>query len=180
MFILKKAQLTRYEGLEISYTTVDDATLTNEKDALVLDGNQIEYKVKSMATPHSDLTGLFPMFIPVVADLFGMVDLTGIELAIDDESTRILAGKMNPDIYNRIRVKGVEYTSGNGVIIHWEYLAKNSAIAKCATPKICLDKSALGYESYISSIAEKIKYEVELYLTKGKRAQLELFEESTE
>lgn len=181
---ISKVQLTRYGGLEISYATVEDMATTTTETGMNVSGNPMEYKIKSMAAPHPDLTKLFENLVVIVADLFGMVSLDSLltvnatpeHIGTLDETAIAEFQEKNQSVLERIRVKGVEWTSGHGVIIHWEWYAKNNAVAKCATPKIKLDGTFLGYEEYLGNIVARMQTETELYLKGSKRAQLSLFD----
>lgn len=178
---ISKVLLTRYGGLEISYALVEDLATTTTETGMNVFGNTVEYKIKSMAAPHPDLTILFEKLVVIVADLFGMADFSELKTAACDMMCETdqhydMLMKINADIYDRIRVKGVEWTSGHSIIIYWEWLAKNNAVAKCATPKIKLDGASLGYEGYLDKIVTRMEIETELYLKGSKRAQLSLFD----
>lgn len=179
MFTLKKVQLTKYDGLEISYSNAEE-TLSREEQ-----NDPVDYKVKSLATPHPDLVNLFGMLNVVVADIFGMADFDELKLAIHVDEIAYKAGnaelmlKLHSDIYDRIKVKGIEYAAGQSVILYWEWIAKNETITKLATPRIKLDSEVFGFEDYLSEIAQRIHEETYAYI-KGKRAQLSLFGEDVE
>lgn len=148
MFELNKVQLTKYGGLEISYTKCDGTVAQGEQD------NPVEYKIKSIAAPHPDLVRAITELDVIVAECFELVD--------------------DQMVLDRIKVKGVEYAVGNSIIIHWEWIAKNNVATKMITPRIKLESDIFGFEKDLSDMVQRIHEETYSYI-KGKRAQLSLF-----
>lgn len=152
MFELKKVLLTKYGGLEISYVKDDGTETSGEPE------NPVEYKIKSIAMPHPDLRSIITCMGAIVAETFMMMpDL------VDDRL-----------VLERIKVKGVEFASGNSVMIHFEWIAKNELSTKIVTPRIKLDSEIFGFEKYLADMVEMLRKETFEYIN-GKRAQLSLF-----
>lgn len=118
----------------------------------------VEYKIKSISAPHPDLVEIFGNMRGYVMAIFGW----------DDEKQA-----------ERIKVQGVEYTTGNGIILHWQFMAANGTVTNLVTPRIKLDSKVFGFEDELAETAQQLHEETYAYI-KGKRAQLELFGQTDE
>lgn len=146
-FSLDKVKFPKDGGIELKYSITEN-----------VNGNSFlnHFKVTFTENIHKDLADLFGLLVPVVAEVFTIVNIEKLEV-------------------DGVTLSGLD--KNFGVVINAQYLASNGLLAKINTPRIKLANTTFGFEEALHAIVKNIEHEVYQYLFYNKRAKLSVFGE---
>lgn len=175
-FSLSKVKLVKNGGIDVHYEvteTIGNESYTNK------------YHVESAKDIHPDLRKLFNRMRPIMARLFNITSFLTLVETEDFKATK----KQKQDARNfadeatgNIEVRGVSFSGSDdnvGVVLTGLFTFSNGQKAAINSPRLKFDLFTFGFEDELEEICEDIETEVYAFLFKGKKAQLELFGDTT-
>lgn len=171
-FELSKVKIGKGGGLDVHFET---------QEAI---GNEIyteKHHLESAKDVHPDLANLIEDLRPIVGRVFNMTSFLSMVDTPDFKATKKqteFSRSFADELLENIEVRGITLSGKEdkvGVIVTSVLSVLNGKTA-INTPRIILSSEKFGFEQELEEIIHKIEKEVYLFLFKGKKAQLELFD----
>lgn len=146
--------------------------------------------VKNSVTPHLDLQTSLDKLKPFLSECFGInyaIEYVNSEGLTEEKQkafnvVKPILSREYRTILNDITITGLSI-SGNSekrsVVITGIKLQPNKSKTALNSPNIRLTQKAFGFEDELSDIVDEVLIESELYHTGKKKAQYEIFDETT-
>jgi hypothetical protein len=179
-FILNSVKVNKKEGLDIVYSE-----FTNEEDG----EHEVPFTCEHPGRRHPDFDKALKKLVPFLAKTYHVTDateklLSEIKQEITPGNEKIVSRlkEIQKDLLSKVTVTGISISGEEqfrGVIISGKIEGFNSNSAMNTT-RVVFAQDSLGFEKEVEEIVDVIEEEVFQYLTKNKRAQLELEFSNTE
>lgn len=142
-----------------------------------------DYHLTSGKDIHPDLKKLLDALKPIMARVYHLSffrTLMGVEEFRATKRQKELAEDAYKEVEDKLEVTGVSLSGSGenvGVVLMGKFTADTGQVMAINSHRISLSTDKYGFEGDLERIVGKIEKEVYAFLFKGKKAQMELFDE---
>lgn len=176
-FSLTKVKLLKEGGLDVHYEVVEVVGMSSYNN---------KYHVESAKDIHPDLARCFTQLVPIMGRIFNITSFLSMIETPDFKATKEqknIARDFAEEALQNIEIRGVSLSGKDdnvGVVITGLFTVANGYKTAINSPRIKFNADSFGFEEELENIISEIEQETYLFLFKGKKAQLELFDPNGE